>query len=180
MRDGGWWGAAALRFGMLMLAAGILAGCGSTGREEPYPHYKIGRPYQVSGQWYYPRAVNEYEAVGVASWYGEPFHGRLTANGELFDKNRLSAAHPTLPLPCTVRVTNLANGRSLVLRVNDRGPFVKDRLIDLSRAAARRLGYERDGLARVHVAYLGPASLHDAIVRLGEPEDDRFRVAGGF
>lgn len=178
MQQGVWRSAAVLRIGAFVVAAGILAGCGST--PSPEPRYKIGRPYQVNGQWYYPRAVERYEVVGVASWYGDPFHGRLTANGELFDKNRISAAHPTLPLPSTVRVTNLENGRTLILRVNDRGPFVKDRVIDLSRAAARRLGYERAGLARVHVAYLGPASLRDAIVRLDHPNPSRVLVAGGF
>lgn len=167
-------GAPALRMVLLLLAASLLHGCGSSGRSyAPQPHYKVGGPYQVNGRWYRPTIVSDYEAVGVASWYGDPFHGRLTANGELFDMWQLTAAHPTLPLPSTVRVTNLDNGRSLIVRVNDRGPFVKDRLIDLSRAAARSLGFEGNGLARVHVAYLGPARLEDAVVRLATARPTR-------
>ena len=104
----------------------------------------------------------------MASWYGESYHGRLTANGEIYDMHALTAAHPTLQLPSVVRVTNLENGRSLVLRVNDRGPFVKDRLIDLSFAAARELGFERQGLAQVQVRYLGLARLDEAPIRPGE------------
>jgi len=104
----------------------------------------------------------------VASWYGEPFHGQHTANGEVYDMEALTAAHPTLPLPSIVQVTNLANGYTLLLRVNDRGPFVDDRLIDLSQAAARALGFERQGLAQVHVTYLGLAQLDDAPIRPGE------------
>ena len=90
----------------------------------PPPGTKIGRPYQVSGVWYYPRMQPDYDETGIASWYGHPFHGRKTANGETYDMNALTAAHKTLPLPTDVRVTNLENGRSIVLRVNDRGPFV--------------------------------------------------------
>jgi rare lipoprotein A len=118
---------------------------------------KIGRPYQVNGVWYYPRDVTSYRARGVASWYGEDFHGKPTANGEVFDLNLLTAAHTTLPLPSWVRVTNLANGRSVVVRVNDRGPFVDGRLIDLSQRAARDLGFERRGIERVEVEFLGKA-----------------------
>jgi rare lipoprotein A len=116
--------------------------------------YKLGRPYRINGRLYVPEFDPSYDRVGVASWYGDAFHGRPTANGELFDKERISAAHPTLPLPSRVRVTNLENGRSVELRVNDRGPFVGDRLIDLSQAAARELGYEGQGLARVRVQFL--------------------------
>jgi rare lipoprotein A len=143
-----------------------LAGCGSS--PSPDPHFKIGSPYRINGSWYYPQAVSAYEATGIASWYGASYHGRLTANGELYDMYALSAAHPTLQLPSVVRVTNLQNGRSLVLRVNDRGPFVKNRLIDLSWAAARELGFERQGLARVHVVYLGNARLDEPPIRPGE------------
>ena len=116
---------------------------------------KIGRPYQINGRWYYPAYDPSYAKVGVASWYGSQFHGLSTANGEIFDKDEISAAHPTLPLPSLVRVTNLDNGRSMVIRVNDRGPFVDDRLIDLSQAAARELGYEDRGLANVRVEFMG-------------------------
>jgi len=115
------------------------------------------KPYQIRGIWYYPQADPDYDVKGVGSWYGEQFHNRRTANGEIFDMDALSAAHKTLPLPSLVEVTNLDNGRKMVVRVNDRGPFVGDRIIDLSRAAADKLGYRRQGVARVRVRYIGPA-----------------------
>jgi rare lipoprotein A len=153
----------------------VLAGCGSSAPEvppsasmSPGPHFKIGRPYRIKGRWYYPAFVTEYEASGVASWYGEYFHGRQTANGEIYDMYALTAAHPTLQLPSLVEVLNLENGQSLILRVNDRGPFVDDRLIDLSYAAARELGFERQGLAKVKVRYLGIAPLDEPPIRPGE------------
>ncbi len=121
--------------------------------------YKVGDPYQVAGVWYYPKPDPSYDQTGIASWYGEEFHGRPTANGEYYDMNLVSAAHQTLPLPSLVRVTNLENGRSMVVRVNDRGPFVNGRVIDMSRRGAQLLGYERTGTARVRVTVLGPASL---------------------
>ncbi|MBS0408680.1 MAG: septal ring lytic transglycosylase RlpA family protein [Proteobacteria bacterium] len=117
------------------------------------------RPYQVNGVWYTPRDQPGYEVVGVASWYGAQFHNRRTADGELFDMDAPSAAHKTLPLPCIVEVTNLENGRKLQVRVNDRGPFVDGRVIDLSREAAKRLGFYAKGTARVRVRYVGPAGL---------------------
>src|SRR5215510_5128351 len=95
------------------------------------PEYKVGNPYQIAGVWYYPKEQPDYDQTGIASWYGPNFHGRLTANGEVFDSNQISAAHPTLPMPVNVRVTNLDNGRSIVVRINDRGPFVRGRIIDL-------------------------------------------------
>ncbi|MEQ8824159.1 MAG: septal ring lytic transglycosylase RlpA family protein [Filomicrobium sp.] len=121
--------------------------------------YKLGRPYKVAGQTYVPRHDPNYNETGIASWYGSDFHGRLTANGEVYDMHRMTAAHPTLPLPSYVRVTNLENGRSAVLRVNDRGPFVHNRMIDLSRAAAKTLGFLQQGTAKVRVIYLGQADL---------------------
>jgi rare lipoprotein A len=150
------------RFGRWLVVLGglLLAACGSTPPESVGPgagHYKLGNPYQIDGRWYYPAYDPSYAAVGVASWYGHPFHGRATANGELFDRDKPSAAHPTLPLPSIVRVTNLANQRQLELRVNDRGPFVGDRIIDLSQAAARALGFEQDGIAEVRVEFVGLA-----------------------
>jgi rare lipoprotein A len=129
----------------------MLTGCGSS---SPPGVYKLGQPYQVKGRWYYPEYDPRYDRVGTASWYGEPFHGRATANGERFDRKSVSAAHPTLPLPSLVRVVNLSNHRELVVRVNDRGPFVDDRLIDLSQEAARQLGFERQGLAPVRVQFV--------------------------
>lgn len=121
--------------------------------------YKVGKPYQVAGRWYVPREQPDYDEVGVGSWYGDAFHMKATANGELFDMNAATAAHTTLPLPSVVEVTNLENGRKIQVRVNDRGPFVDNRIIDLSREAARQLGYERNGIAKVRVRYLGPAPL---------------------
>ena len=117
--------------------------------------YKLGEPYEIDHVWYFPSYDANYDQTGVASWYGHPFHGRPTANGERYDMNDVTAAHPTLPLPSRVRVTNLENGRQLVLRVNDRGPFVDGRLIDVSRRAAQLLGFYRKGLAEVRVEYLG-------------------------
>jgi rare lipoprotein A len=150
-----------------------LTACGSSGPAPvkpaaPGPHFKVGQPYQINGHWYYPRFVTEYQATGIASWYGESYHGRQTANGEIYDMYALTAAHPTLQLPSVVEVVNLENGRSLTLRVNDRGPFVDDRLIDLSLAAARELGFERQGLAPVQVRYLGLAQLEEAPIRPGD------------
>lgn len=118
-------------------------------------HHKTGKPYRVAGHTYYPLAsASGYDRTGVASWYGRKFHGRKTANGEYFDMHALSAAHRTLPLPSLVRVTNLDNGRQIVVRVNDRGPFVKGRLIDLSYAAAKSLGYAKRGITHVRVESL--------------------------
>jgi rare lipoprotein A len=116
--------------------------------------YKIGKPYQIKGAWYYPKVDYAYDETGIASWYGSQFHGRKTANGERFDMNAVSAAHRTLPLPSYVSVINLNNGRSLKLRVNDRGPFARGRILDLSRRAAQLLGMEKAGTARVRVTIL--------------------------
>lgn len=120
--------------------------------------YKVGSPYQIKGVWYYPRVDYAYDESGVASWYGPNFHGKPTANGEVFDQNAITAAHRTLPLPSIVRVTNLENGRALVVRVNDRGPFAHGRIIDLSRRSAQLLGFERQGVARVRVRILAEES----------------------
>ncbi len=112
---------------------------------------KVGTPYQINGQWYYPSIQPNYDEVGMASWYGPQFHGNKTANGEIFDMNKLTAAHKTLPLPSYVRVTNLSNGRNMVIRVNDRGPYAPNRIIDLSRRAAQLLGFHDKGIERVRV-----------------------------
>ena len=122
-------------------------------------HYTVGQPYRVAGRTYIPRDNPRYSKVGLASWYGSAFHGRLTANGEVYDVNGLTAAHPTLPLPSYVRVTDLENGRSLVVRVNDRGPFAHNRLIDVSSRVADMLGFRRQGTAKVRVDYIGPARM---------------------
>jgi rare lipoprotein A len=117
-------------------------------------HYKIGKPYEIDGIWYYPTVDYGYRETGIASWYGPKFHGNLTANGELFNQYEVSAAHRTLPMPSMVRVTNLENGRSIVVRVNDRGPFKNGRIIDLSTRAAQLLGFHRQGTAKVMVEIL--------------------------
>jgi rare lipoprotein A len=119
----------------------------------------VGKPYEVAGKTYVPRDNDEYSAQGTASWYGRAFHGRQTANGEVYDVAGLTAAHKTLPLPSYARVTNLENGRSVVVRVNDRGPFAENRLIDVSRAAADMLGFRQKGTAHVQVDYVGPARM---------------------
>jgi len=130
---------------------------------EPIPRgggeYLVGRPYHVAGRWYYPREDDHYVAVGMASWYGDAFHGRRTANGEVYDKNALSAAHPTLPLPSYARVTNLENGYSIIVRVNDRGPYAAGRVMDVSSRVADVLDFKRMGTARVKVEYVGRAPL---------------------
>lgn len=118
---------------------------------------RVGDPYVIKGVRYVPREDPGYNAVGMASWYGRPFHGRKTASGQIFNMNAPTAAHPTLPLGTRVRVTNLANNRSVVLTVNDRGPFTKGRIIDVSRRAAERLGFRRAGTARVRVEVIQAA-----------------------
>lgn len=123
----------------------------------PSPRYKVGKPYQIAGIWYYPKENPDYDETGIASWYGRQFHGKRTANGDVFDMNKLTAAHKTLPMPVKVRVTNLGNGRSLVLLVNDRGPFAHGRIIDVSRRAAQLLGFQRQGTAKVRVTLLNGA-----------------------
>ncbi len=122
--------------------------------------YKVGNPYKIGGRTYRPSEQPGYDRVGVASWYGEMFHGRYTANGEVYDMNALTAAHPTLPIPTYARVTNLQNGRSIVVRVNDRGPYAHDRIIDMSRRSAQALGFQRNGTAKVRVQYMGRAPLN--------------------
>lgn len=138
--------------------------------------YRVGKPYVVAGRTYVPEDNPNYRAEGLASWYGDAFHGRLTANGEVFDMTSLTAAHPTLPLPSYVRVTNLANGKSVVVRVNDRGPYHGNRLIDVSNTAAKLLEFRENGIGRVRVEYVGRAPLEGsddrqlmATLRTGEP-----------
>jgi len=130
--------------------------------------YRVGAPYMVAGRIYVPEADPHYRAEGLASWYGETFHGRLTANGEIFDLAGISAAHPTMPLPSYARVTNLSNGHSLVVRVNDRGPYRSDRIIDVSMKASQLLDFYGRGTAWVRVEYLGRAPLEGSDDRLLE------------
>lgn len=130
--------------------------------------YKVGNPYKIAGRWYYPKEDYNYSEVGIASWYGEDFHGKSTANGERYEMNTLTAAHRTLPLPCIVKVTNLQNGRSIVVRVNDRGPFVKDRIIDLSKRGATLLGYMGQGTTKVRVEIMAKESKALKMAMLGQ------------
>ena len=151
----------------------LLAGCGSFRAPAPLPEahadtqvppnagaYKVGAPYEIDNVWYYPHEQPDYDETGIASWYGPDFYGKYTANGELYDGSELTAAHRTLPLPVNVRVTNLENGKSIIVRVNDRGPYARGRIIDLSRRAAELLDVVKNGTARVRVTYLGRADLN--------------------
>jgi rare lipoprotein A len=139
---------------------------------EPVPKgggaYRVGQPYTVAGQIYVPQDNPNYRAEGLASWYGDDFHGRYTANGEIFDKDGISAAHPTLPLPSYVRVTNMRNGKSLIVRVNDRGPYAHNRIIDVSIKAAHLLGFYNLGTVSVRVEYVGRAPLEGSDDRILE------------
>ncbi len=157
----------------LVLAGPVLAGCQLFQHAPPHTEavsstpapgrgigvYKVGQPYQVNGVWYYPSADLGYDETGIASWYGPGFQEQYTANGEIFDQNEISGAHKTLPLPSIVQVTNLDNGRSIQVRINDRGPYVANRIIDLSRRAAQLLGYDQAGIAKVRVRVLAPETL---------------------
>jgi rare lipoprotein A len=122
--------------------------------------YKLGSPYKIAGRWYTPAEDPAYDRTGPASWYGADFHGRKTANGEIFDMNALTAAHPTLPIPSYAYVTNLDNGRTILVRINDRGPYAHNRVMDLSRRTAQLLGTERQGIGNVRVRYAGRAPLN--------------------
>ena len=188
--DGAW---TAVRLGVAVVGCLALANCSSSNKTgsrvdarygvsasprvvqpgEPVPKgggvYRVGQPYTVGGRMYFPQENARYRAEGTASWYGDDFHGRLTANGEVFDMESIAAAHPTMPLPSYARVTNLANRRSIVVRVNDRGPYHGNRLIDVSRRAAEALGFHRNGTTQVRVEYIGPAPL--------EGSDDRRLMA---
>jgi rare lipoprotein A len=168
---------------VVLVAVGLaLASCSSSGKQAkqdpfagkgspyysgkgPVPwgggRYHVGKPYQVAGRWYEPKEQPNYDKKGMASWYGEAFNRRKTSNGEWFEMTRLTAAHPTLPLPSYVKVTNLENGREVVVRVNDRGPFVGTRIIDLSKRTAEVLEFKHKGKAEVRVQYIGRAPLDD-------------------
>lgn len=159
---------------LMLVAAGLLLTACSNDRERPLevckeingmcvlaPKKATSRPYQIKGVWYYPQPHFEYDEVGIASYYGggDVFHGRPTATGEIFDMNEVTGAHKTLPLPCFAEVTNLENGRQINLKINDRGPFVEGRIIDVSRRTAQLLGFEGKGTAQVRVRTLIPESL---------------------
>ena len=167
-----WRGGPAIGLPLILILGFLLAACGSTsgpelgahraGYHPGHPMYKVGPAYQINGVWYYPKVDYDYDQNGTASWYGPGFDKQVTANGEVYDMNQLSAAHKTLPLPSIVQVTNLQNGRSLELRVNDRGPYVGDRVIDVSRRAAQLLGFEGAGTAPVNVKILKEPSVRVA------------------
>jgi rare lipoprotein A len=167
-RQNGWAG----EFALLLAFGFVLSACSSSGPQysehhgagyhRGQPSYKVGSPYQINGKWYTPQVNYGYDETGLASWYGAAFDGQATANGEIFNLNELSAAHKTLPLPSIVEVTNLQNGRSLRLRVNDRGPYVDRRIIDLSRRAAQLLGFEMAGTTPVRVRVLKEESIQVA------------------
>jgi peptidoglycan lytic transglycosylase len=177
------------------LVAAALAGCAettfavnaakeATASPKQQGIYKVGDPYQINGVWYHPAEDYSYDETGIASYYGGEtqgvnFHGRLTANGEVYDMNALTAAHRTLPMPSLVRVTNLENGRAIVVRVNDRGPYARGRIIDMSRRAAQLLGYEGVGTARVRVQILAQESrqLKEAMLRGAAPPGTEFVAA---
>lgn len=186
-----------LTLAMLVVALGLAAcsrgGGDSTGLSkrvveigEPVPkgggRYKVGNPYKINGRWYRPKEDPSYDRSGIASWYGELFHGRYTANGEIFDMDALTAAHPTMPLPSYAQVTNLQNGRSIVVRVNDRGPYAHDRIIDLSKRSAHALGLFRAGTGKVRVRYAGKAPLNgdDSYERRILASQPWGRVASGY
>jgi rare lipoprotein A len=182
-----------------------LSGCATKSKRDPFAgigspmyqgggplpkgggRYEIGIPYEVAGLWFYPKEDPSYDETGVASWYGEQFHRRMTSNGEWFDMEYLSAAHTTLPLPSYAKVTNLSNQREIIVRINDRGPFVDDRIIDLSRKSADALGFRRTGTTAIRVQYIGPAPLNDQGTHLaamnrelqrGTPIDRMIAAAG--
>ena len=140
--------------------------------------YKVGRPYQIKGTWYYPAENFKYVQTGVSSWYGQKFHGRKTANGETYNMNDLTAAHRTLPMPSMVRVINLKNGRSLKLRINDRGPFARSRIIDVSRRAAQLLGFQRAGTASVRVEIIADESRQLKLAALNGRLPPREKITG--
>src|SRR5258708_5947713 len=171
--------------GFALSACGLLPSLPFVGDHKgltPHPTYKIGAPYTIKGITYYPHVDYAYDETGTASWYGEAFQGRYTANGEVFDLNEITAAHTTLPLPSIVEVVNLHNNRALRIRVNDRGPFANGRIIDLSRRAAQLLGFEKGGTTMVRVSVLKDESLRAAALAqrglVGEAGDPVVAVAG--
>ncbi len=179
--------AAAGRLLPTILIGLLLTACGSQprtashgeggGRQAGRPMYKVGAPYRIGGVWYTPAVDYNYDETGVASWYGEKFDQKYTANGEIFDLNELTGAHRTLPMPSIVQVTNLDNGRSIELRVNDRGPFARGRIIDVSRRASQLLGFEGKGTALVRVKVMKEESIHVADLARRNGGDSRVLVA---
>ena len=176
---------------MCVVTMGFLTACSETRyaahvvKQIPMPgersksvgYFKVGAPYTIKGRRYKPVETYEYIETGMASWYGPGFHGKLTANGETFDKNELTAAHKTLQLPSIIRVTNLDNGRSLILRVNDRGPYAHDRILDVSERGASLLGFKNAGVARIRMEVLGNESHQVAALAKQKIDTRGFEVA---
>lgn len=133
----------------------FLSACGSSAPEPGRAGQQVGQPYRINGVRYVPRRDPGYDVVGMASWYGPGFHGKQTASGRRYDMHAMTAAHTTLPFGTRVRVTNLDNGRSVVLTINDRGPFAKGRILDVSKRAAERLGFIVKGKTKVRVQAVG-------------------------
>ncbi len=172
----------ALSLGLLLAACATPRGrVAAPGPSAAPVQVKLGAPYEVFGRTYVPEDDRSYDRRGIASWYGPGFAARQTANGETYDQHGLTAAHPTLPMPSWVEVTNLDNGRQLVVRVNDRGPFVEGRIIDLSLRAAQLLGMDRAGTAPVRVRRVFPqgdwALLTPPLAQPGGPPHSRVTMA---
>lgn len=163
---------------LLFNTAKAMRGRDAVGVAAGTPTYKIGNPYQIEGAWYYPAVDYNYDETGIASWYGQEFQGKPTANGETYDMNAITAAHRTLPLPSVVEVTNLENGRTIQVKVNDRGPFARGRIIDLSRRSAQMLGLERQGTAKVRVRILAEPSRQIAMQLTGKDNTGLVEING--
>lgn len=148
---------------MLLIIFVILSGCLNKNRQTPVllPHCRTNRPYKIKNKLYIPQQYYELTEIGMASYYGisDGFHKKRTASGEIFDAHKCSAAHRTLPLPCIIKVTNLSNNRWILVRVNDRGPFAKDRILDVSEAAAKKLGFHRHGCTKVKIETMVPETI---------------------
>ncbi len=157
-------GAAPVKFSPAPVSAPPTMSPGNNPNRDGWSRPYAGPPYQVNGKWFVPMHEPDYDEVGIASWYGPRFNGELASSGETFDQDALTAAHPTLPIPSVVRVTNLENNRSVLVRLNDRGPYVDDRIIDLSRGTADALDVRRNGTAKVRVQYVGPAPIDPGAV----------------
>ena len=170
---------------LMLLTVILLASCmgGRKGDkfsfDNKYGDYKVGNPYQVSGKWYYPKVQSDYDKKGIASWYGSEFHGKKTATGEIFDMYAMTAAHKTLPIPSYAQVTNLENNRSIVVRINDRGPFVGGRELDLSYAAAKNLDMQRDGTGAIEIKAISSAQALPHIQRIAASQEQQVYLQVG-
>ncbi len=176
---------------LIIVSFAFISSCSETtyvahmAKQIPFPtdaptskgYYKIGTPYTIKNRQYYPAETFNHTEVGMASWYGPGFHGKQTANGEIFNKNDLTAAHRTLQLPSIIRVTNLKNGRSIILRVNDRGPFAHNRILDVSERAAKSLGFKKDGIAKIRMEVMPNESRYVAQAAKEKRDTTGYEVA---